>query len=806
MTFASILAATMFGSFSGVDTDHLLDTPHLVRTSLAALTAKQFAEQAQGVVYDAESKLARITAKDFALVFEREMAAGGYQLSIECLAPNGSTDSFWVEVDGRRQVRPFTLPKDKMSAAQYGFILRESGKHRVRLVLRESPGCQVKRLSLDTTTYVPPQDPMTRERAAAHPRIFMTPQGLAALKARMQSDAGRKHYKLAGMRSYAPPPYSKKKRTCGKFKSLAAYALAQRLSPNPTRLANIIKLLEAALTYEHWGIGSMADVDLDAEYMMEGLALTYDWLYDELPADLRVRLRDNIAEHCRRIYEASLGGRTGGGHSFQQNHFWFAHLALGMGAAAIYGEVPEARTWLGWAFDRFERVFITLGDDGGFHEQPSYWDYSMPTLFMMIDLYEQCSGLRIPHGDQGLRGAAVYRLRNMYPGLQHTAALGDTKITAGRPSSAALLWLARRYRQPVDAGIVDLFPRKPSSAWTQLLWADETLEAQDPRQVVPTMQRYSDIQMAFARTSWRSDATMFAFICRPLGGEKYAALCARYGLGGTGHNHPAQNHFVLFGRGQVLAADPGYTYKKLTRNHNTVLVDGKGQYGDGEMWPHPTPGRAHLTGFTAKGDVCVVTGDAASAYPKELGLKRFERTLVMVGRDVVIVYDRLQASQPRQFSWRLHSYGGFAQTNGAWMLSIGDARMRILPLLPSGVASQALTESPVYVHPTRNLTPRQAQINLIEMTTPRTTDATFLVPLLIGDAGTDLPAAKLVSGDGYDAVAIGDTFVAFNRGHRPVEIALPSGKTMRTAASAVVCRGDDVTVHELDSQYRGNQP
>ena len=92
-------------------------------------------------------------------------------------------------------------------------------------------------------------------------------------------------------------------------------------------------------------------VDLDAEYFMEGVALTYDWLHDQLPPDLRTRVRDTIARQCREVYEASLDNRAGGTIAFQQNHFWFAHLSLILGAAAVYGEVPEAADWLAWAWD-----------------------------------------------------------------------------------------------------------------------------------------------------------------------------------------------------------------------------------------------------------------------------------------------------------------------------------------------------------------------------------------------------------------------------------------------------------------------
>jgi hypothetical protein len=117
--------------------------------------------------------------------------------------------------------------------------------------------------------------------------------------------------------------------------------------------------------------------------------------------------------------------------------------------------------------------------------------------------------------------------------------------------------------------------------------------------------------------------------------------------GGCFHGHPEQGHFILFGRGQELAGDPGYSIKKLTVNHNTILVDGCGQYDDGAGWPGPNAARAEITDAVTDGDITIAAADATRAYPPELGLTRFERTMVMAGPDIVLVYDRLAAEEPR---------------------------------------------------------------------------------------------------------------------------------------------------------------
>jgi hypothetical protein len=508
------------------------------------------------------------------------------------------------------------------------------------------------------------------------------------------------------------------------------------------------------------------------------------------------------------VYEASLSGHSGGGLSFQQNHYWFAHLAMILGASAVYGEVPQARNWLAWGWDRAERTFITFSPDGSFHEGPAYWDFSMPTLYMLVTLYEDLSGLGVPWADTGLQGQAVFRFHHMYPGLELTAALEDTNTSEALPSHHCLLWEAKRYRDPIAQGIADLLNSAPSSLAYNFLYLDPDVEPVDPLEAVSLAQYYQDVETAFARTSWDDDATYAALVSRPLGGQFYAEICDRYGVGGTGHNHPAQGHFVLFGRGEILAPDPGYTYEKLTRNHNTVLVDGRGQFGDGERWPSPKPGRATITGFASEGGITIIAADPASAYPDELGLTRFDRTFVLAGPDLVVVHDRLAADQERTFSWLLHHIGEPEQTDGAWRVTRNEAQFDMLPLAPETCAVESTRYLPLYVHPTRDLTPKQdAEIGLLELKSEPVREATFLVPLMIGDVGDDRPPVQRLGGDDFDGVMVGETVVAINRGDGPMAVPAPWGQGVRTEARAVVLTvrdGENVIVELPASETEQN--
>ncbi len=780
-----MIAALVVGTFSGVDLNHLMDTPIIGGTAVFEYEAEELAEHGTGFALEERDGRIVLVTNDagFALSFEQEFQAGFYTLSVEAEALNNGSDSYWIVVDGEQGSQPLTLSIDAMGERSGGFEIAEDGLHTVGIILREAPGSAIAGIRARRNTITPPQEPMLPELAAEHPRLLFSAEDIPAMRERLQDPRVQEWYSPTGAFTRTPPDFNAGGRNGGAFRGMTAYALSYVLEPTQEKLDGLIAWLEAATTYPNCG------VDLDAEYFMEGVALTYDWLYEDLPEDLRARVRDTICRQAQVVYTSSLAGHSGGGLNYQQNHYWYSHLALILAAGAVYGEVPQARDWLAWGWDRVERTFITFSPDGGFHEGPGYWDFSMPTLYMLVQLYEGLSGVPVPWADRGLHGQGVFRCSYLYPGLERSASMEDSSPTIGRPGNHLLLWEAKRYSDPVLMGLAQAFRRGVSSNAFTFLYLDEDLEPADPFEELPVAQHYWDVETAFARTSWDDDASYVGLVSRPLGGHFYAEICDRYGLGGTGHNHPEQGHFVLFGRGEVLAHDPGYTYTKETRNHNTILVDGQGQYADGEMWPSPKPGRARITGFVSDDadGITIIEADPSSAYPPELGLTRFQRTLVLASPELAVVCDRLEADQPRRFSWLLHHIGEAEETGDAWRITRGEAQLGVRPLQPSELTVESTRYLPNYIHPTRDLTPKEdAEIGMIELRTEPVTETTFLVPLLIGDAGGALPATEQIGDESFDGVRVGDTVVAFSRGAGPMTVQAPWGEAFTTEARAIV--------------------
>lgn len=792
--------ADIVGPYCGVGLDRLLDKPMLAHETLVDLSAADIGEGAnQATLVEADGEPAVGVGSGFEFATEVDFPAGLIEVQVTGSAPSEAADGYIVQIGDHQTA--LNIPCGEMGVTRVTTRIPHAGRCAFKIFPSEKPGATLKRVSVFAVEVTVPRPPMRDELRRKHPRMFFSPDAVATLRERSRHPRVQKFYHPPGLLTQKPPEHTGF-RDPTPYQWLPSYALGYLVQPEEEQLAAVIEWLQMATTYGNVG------VDLHVEFFMEGVALCYDWLYEYLPEKLRVQLRSTIGETSRRLFEASVLGQTGGGEDFQQNHYWWAHLSLALGAAAIYDEVPETDQWLSWAWDRFERIAMTFGPDGGYHEGPAYWDYAMPTLYKYLDLYEWCTGLRAPAVDEGLRGQSEFRSHHLYPGLQTSAPLGDANERHywNRLHLQLVrnhLWEAKRFQDPLTMGLAQLWLEKEGPSWGYyyLLWLDENLPAHDPLEKLPPARYYSDIETAFMRTSWLEDATYATFSSRPMGGHKWAQICAEYGLEGVGHNHPDQNHFLLFGRGEALAVDPGYTYEKKTRNHNTVLVDGRGQYRDGQMWPTPNPGRAHITGFVNEGDVTIVSGDATSAYPDDLGLMRFERTFVLAGRDLAVVHDRLMASEPRVFSWLLHHRGEIAEIAGIWTITRGGAQLTVRPLLPNEIEAETVTYRPQYLHYTRDHTPYEPDVNMLELKTHRTEETTFVVPLLIGDAGTEVPEIERLDGEGFEGIRVGGIVVAFNDSNAEITIPTPDGGTINTRSRTTVVRLDGLVqqIVQLDN-------
>ena len=155
------------------------------------------------------------------------------------------------------------------------------------------------------------------------------------------------------------------------------------------------------------------------------------------------------------------------------------------------------------------------------------------------------------------------------------------------------------------------------------------------------------------------------------------------GFGSGSHTTASQNAFNLYYGGRPVFHSSGYYQNfsdahnlmsyRHSRAHNTILINGIGQ-------PYTTQAYGAMVRTGGGSTISYALGDASHAYcgvssdplwlnafaaagiaqtPEngfgETPLTRYRRHIAMLQGGIVVIYDELEASQPSQWDWLLHS-------------------------------------------------------------------------------------------------------------------------------------------------------
>jgi hypothetical protein len=558
----------------------------------------------------------------------------------------------------------------------------------------------------------------------------------------------------------------------------AGFALAYRLTDQPQYLDQARRWISGAVAFPHWGRAHMPDHDLDAGWILHGLALAYDWLGtgDEpaLPEDERVALRDKLILQAGRMYDYAVEseGRWWSS-SYWQNHNWICYAGLAAAGYALRDEHPPAKDWTARAVENFRTVAAMLPADGSNSEGIVYWRYGVPWLAVAFDLIADQDGVDLFSECDFLRHTFSFRLHQSAPGWEQIVDHGDCHDRRSGHSLALYRKLAAVYRIPQAQWLAErvrtrflgrewhesgVKPGVRAEGYLELLWYDPSVAAEPPDEL-PTSAYFPDLGLVAARTSWSDEnAVALSFKAAPGGGHRAWDTSHRiraergWDTLNAGHHHPDADTFVLIGHGAHLAVDEGYSNAKRTAHHNVVLVDGQGYAGEGRYHvykdlPERHQARVH-TVVTDDGWTHAV-GEVAEMYPPELGVTRASRRVLFGPSGALLLVDDLAADSERTWSWLLHTdHRADALPDGRMLARSGPGRLTVRALDGGGFDQ---TESLVTANPTAS-TPSLA-IGRTLYTLTRTAGparaARFVSLLLPGSALVPTPdePATLTGGD-----------------------------------------------------------
>ena len=428
-----------------------------------------------------------------------------------------------------------------------------------------------------------------------------------------------------------------------------ALAMAYYLTGDAKHVERCKQEMLAAARFSDWNPSHYLDV---AE-MTCGLAVGYDWLYDQLDAASRQEIRTAIVEKGVRVpFTTDYNGWVRRDNNWGQ----VCHGGMTIGALAVLEDEPElAAKTVHSALHNVVRAMGAFAPRGGYPEGPGYWAYGTGYNVLLIDGLEHALG-----SDFGLSKAPGFDQTGGFPAL----ACGPSEQLfnysdggSGRGTEPIRFWFAARYHRPDWLrGERELWQAQLSHsdkishvdldrfAPLALLWMKGS-EKEVPCRLPLSWSSGGSVPIAIFRSSWTDPRAT------------YVGLKA--GSPSANHAHMDIGSFVLDSDGVRWAEDLGaesyygiesrdmalwdrrqdsdrWTIFRLSNlGHNTLVIDGQLQSVEGE---------AQIAQFSDDANHPFAIADMTPVYREQV--QSAERGIALLPSREVLIQDELTGLRP----------------------------------------------------------------------------------------------------------------------------------------------------------------
>ncbi|HQU93460.1 MAG TPA: DUF4962 domain-containing protein [Pyrinomonadaceae bacterium] len=572
---------------------------------------------------------------------------------------------------------------------------------------------------------------LKKENTGVHPKLFFGGADIAALRVKAKGE-GRELWAatlkdIQTLRRPVPDPKDEDLYKSGldnrKSASITQYGLAFQISQ--TSLAYVIEQDErylkaakqwtlAACEMPIWGYTyNKPNVDLPPAHLLYAVAFAYDVLYNKLTVAEKETIRNKLLKQGRLMYDY-FKYKPGKRYTYTQNHTWIPMAGLAIAAYAIMDEAPEAAEWARLSRAVFDRTMLAFGTDGYFYESFHYFGFAFRWMIRYFDAHLAATGENLyavmkPKFD----GMKYFAMHSVLPDGENVfdfADIGDGSLNRNGTSKRESIYseydilyrFASVYKDPQAQAIGDFLRTETKLETREPMWAflshDPSVKAASLSEI-PLQYHFKDNDTVFWRSSWTKDATAFAFRCSPPEGHHAARLHAKIKdwRQNTGHAHPDANSFIIWANGRYLTGDTGYLGIKQTDDHNTILVNGRGQEKDGvyEMFkevPSERLDKIRLAEGDAGSGYLYARGEAASGYYADLGIQKFDRHFIYVEPGYFVIWDELQTAKPSTFTFLLNADREIVGKDSKFELINGDARLLVERLDPVAASTEIVDQ------------------------------------------------------------------------------------------------------------------
>ena len=235
---------------------------------------------------------------------------------------------------------------------------------------------------------------------------------------------------------------------------LVDLAMAYRFTGDKKYLDGAVKTIRMVAGFPDWNPSHFLDV---AE-MTAGVALAYDWLYNDLDKQTRDFIREVIVE--KGLKEGLEAYRTDSMDIFwndkvnwriMENNWYFVTTGgLTLGALAVAEDYPEiAEEIIGFGLKDVQRSIVRFAPDGVWYEGPGYWGYAMYYLAQLV------SGLESALGDdfglsacEGLDKTAAFYVNTISPAGHRFTFADAGRFDVQSFYNPAFFWVTTKFDPP----------------------------------------------------------------------------------------------------------------------------------------------------------------------------------------------------------------------------------------------------------------------------------------------------------------------------------------------------------------------
>jgi hypothetical protein len=481
-------------------------------------------------------------------------------------------------------------------------------------------------------------------------------------------------------------------------------AFAALMTQDQDRIDQALAALQSFLTRALEVDYEPMQIDTQSGECLFTLCLGYDWLYENMEPDERLRIKSLLFKVAERVW-AHLGYQR---RDYGQAHFLGCSHGLLAFSFLFWQEHPRAQEWTAWMRGVLDSVIAMLPSDGFFPHGINLWIYEHTFIMRYLELLRHCADENLWHTTLYWENASLFRQASLGPDARYGITFGDPQyrvagdswihhLIATRTGSTVAQSLAKTLANvPVDGVDFRSVPAR-RKVWEYLYYNPDIPES--------TMSQSHHFFLDGGQIFWRCrtdpSETLITFRAgSPLGMQRYQAG----EWSGYGHSDPCNGAFLIMRNHGFLACGPGPVYRRDSALHNTITIDGQGQIGDSLPWApdfYPQNRFAEITRSSGNSNMVWVEANLAPSYPDHLAVHRLTRRLCYLKPDVVLVHDKVELGTEHDIQWNLHTYGRIiAGSSVNLQINDGEQILQLHCLLPEHVCRrQGVSEFvPAYPH------------------------------------------------------------------------------------------------------------